>query len=430
MTATPQSILDSRLGTLEKAEKNDEVSSADAEAIRTFVAAYDSNNLMETPPEDESTLKSNTLSTYAGRLTEAARQISLTDADADDVNGVLQTLMDKGLSEWSVHSYSTALRKFYQFHDFGPSGDNITRVNTPTGSNFEPDDVLTRDEIQEILDAAGNSRDRTVFALLIFTGMRNNALRSLRVKDVDVDEGVWRVNKDETEGLKGIEKYGSKRPLLGAEGPVREWLSYHPASDDPDAYLITGRPKFGRANPHEPVAGSTIRRIVDRLVENTDNPKIQQKPTHPHMLRHAYVTMLKRDYELPDETVKFLIGHSPSSKVMETTYAHLSDEDHIERVEVATGKREPSEDQSPLSPDVCNVCGESLPPNAKACPGCGTVFAPDAKVAQDQITDQMKESYKQTDPEDTDTQEKLDTLDDLLDDPQVKAALLEKLGGE
>jgi len=42
----------------------------------------------------------------------------------------------------------------------------------------------------------------------------------------------------------------------------------------------------------------------------------------------------------------------------------------------------------------------------------------------------MKESYKQTDPEDTDTQEKLDTLDDLLDDPKVKTALLEKLGEE
>ena len=430
MTATPQSTLDSRLGTLEKAEANDEVTPTDADAIRTFVAAYDSENLMETPPEDDSALKSNTLSTYAGRLTEAARRTTLTDADADNVNRVLQSLLDEGQSKWTVHNYSTALRKFYDYHEFGPSNGDITRVDTPTGSSFDPEDVLTRDEIQEVLNAADNPRDRAVFALLIFTGMRNNALRSLRVKDVDVDAGVWRVNDEETEGLKGLEQYGSKRPLLGAEGPVRDWLSYHPASDDPDAYLITGRPKFGRANPHEPIAGSTVRRIVDRLVENTDNPEIQQKPTHPHMLRHAYVTMLKRDYEIPDETVKFLIGHSPSSKVMETTYAHLSDEDHIERVEVAAGKREPSEDDSPLTPDVCNVCGESLPPQAKACPGCGSVYAPDARDAQEQVQDQMKESYKQTDPEDTDTQEKLDTLDDLLEDPEVKTALLEKLGEE
>lgn len=40
-----------------------------------------------------------------------------------------------------------------------------------------------------------------------------------------------------------------------------------------------------------------------------------------------------------------------------------------------------------------------------------------------------KESYKQSDPEDTETQDKIDEFDELLADPQVKAALLEKSQG-
>ena len=41
----------------------------------------------------------------------------------------------------------------------------------------------------------------------------------------------------------------------------------------------------------------------------------------------------------------------------------------------------------------------------------------------------MKHSYRETDPGDAETMEKIDTLDELLADPEVKAALLEKLKG-
>jgi hypothetical protein len=129
---------------------------------------------------------------------------------------------------------------------------------------------------------------------------------------------------------------------------------------------------------------------------------------------------------MDDATVKHLIGHSPDSDVMETTYSHLSDEDHIRAAEEAAGIRDP-EEQSSLSPDICH-CGEPLPDAAAACPRCGTVYRPDAQAAKEKIQDDLKQSYAETDPEDTDTQEKLDTLDDLLDDPEVKAALLKKLG--
>lgn len=39
----------------------------------------------------------------------------------------------------------------------------------------------------------------------------------------------------------------------------------------------------------------------------------------------------------------------------------------------------------------------------------------------------MKDCYKLSEPTDSDKIEKLDTLNELLDDPEVKAALLERL---
>jgi len=110
---------------------------------------------------------------------------------------------------------------------------------------------------------------------------------------------------------------------------------------------------------------------------------------------------------------------------MESTYQHLTDEDHIKAAEVAADLREP-EEESPLTPQVCPTCNEQLPPNAKACPACGTVFAPDAKAAQDQVNDMVDESK-----EEADTLEEYKDADKIAeavnDDPELAAQLMDKL---
>lgn len=44
------------------------------------------------------------------------------------------------------------------------------------------------------------------------------------------------------------------------------------------------------------------------------------------------------------------------------------------------------------------------------------------------MQEDVKQDYADTDPEDAGTQEKIDTIDDLLDDPDVRTALLERMG--
>ncbi|MFB6219695.1 MAG: zinc-ribbon domain-containing protein [Halobacteriaceae archaeon] len=114
---------------------------------------------------------------------------------------------------------------------------------------------------------------------------------------------------------------------------------------------------------------------------------------------------------------------------MERTYAHLTDEDHIKAAEEKYGIREPEKD-SPLTPAVCDRCGEPLEGDWKFCPYCGFVYAPDAQEVQQKANTDVKKSYAQADPEDVDTQEDIDTLDALLDDPEMKAELLDRLEGE
>ena len=243
---------------------------------------------------------------------------------------------------------------------------------------------------------------------------------NLRLRDIDLDNAAFYLNEDAGD-LKGA---NGKRPLLYAEKAVREWYNQHPCAD-PEAHFITHRYDWDNKpySAGERLDGSTIYRQLQRIGERAG----VEKPMNAHNFRHTFVTVCKRNYGMDNDTIKRLIGHRPDSNIMEATYSHLTDDDVIAAAEQSVGIRE-DEPESPLTPEICDICGEPVPtPNAKACPSCGTVFTPDAKAATDKIEDSVKHSYRETNPGDAETMEKIDMLDELLTDPEVKAALLEKI---
>ena len=129
---------------------------------------------------------------------------------------------------------------------------------------------------------------------------------------------------------------------------------------------------------------------------------------------------------LDNDTIKHLIGHAAGSNIMETSYAHLNDDDYIKKAEVGAGLRDP-EDATTLTPNICPTCDTQLDPSAKACPGCGVVFAPDAKSVEDQIQDDIKRSYAKTDPDDAGAQGDIVDPDDAMDDPDLKQKIHQKI---
>lgn len=221
--------------------------------------------------------------------------------------------------------------------------------------------------------------------------------------------------------MKGADQNGKKRPLLGATRAVYDWLKDHPTGEDED-FLITCLPTANRGTPGAILSQSNIRTRLKIIAENAE----VNKPPNSHNFRHYFVTTCKRDYNLDEATINHLIGHGPGSTMMETTYQHLTDDDHIKTAEVAAGLCEPDQ-ESPLTPTACPTCGESTRINLEIMSRCGTVFAPNAADVQSDLDTEMKQSYGQTDPADDETLDKIDTLDTMLDDPDVKAALLERL---
>lgn len=373
------------------------VTAEDAEAIRELCNAFDEDTItVERPqwPDAPKHLRKyredGTLANWMYFLTEYARRVNLLNTTHGELNQVAQDWHDggdqikvdaanesdktfDGLAKGTIRAYQTAARIFYRYHDVEGVNRERIAVFDREDTSIDPRDMLTGEEIQSVRDAPDNTRNAAIVDMLLYTGLRNNGLRTLRIKDVDPFEGVYHFNTGD-DGLKNIHQPNAPRPLLGAAGRARDWLDYHPFADDEEAYFICGNPKYGNPDPHEPVSDRTIQRVMDTVKEMTGI----DKPMHPHMMRHNFVSICKRDYGMDDGTVKFLIGHNPDSNVMETTYAHLSAEDYQQKAEEAAGLRDP-EDESSLTPNHCSWCREPIPiDHAKYCPNCRKPLNPGA----------------------------------------------------
>lgn len=336
----------------------------------------------------------------------------LTGMDTDRLNDEIQAFADeRGWADSTLSQYQSALKAFLDYLEGEDAADEIEMQTVRTTPSIDPRTVLSIDEFHELRESTTKMRDRAMVDLFGYTGQRLRVIQTLRIRDVDVDEGVFYM--PDAEGLKGADKQGQKRPLLGARDSVSDWIDMHPTGD-PDDILITtlADGKTGQGEPGEPLAGYTINRRLKLIAERADI----DKPVNPHAFRHFFVTVAKTQYDMEDGTIKHLIGHGPGSNIMETTYAHLSDDDHISAAREAMGM-DADDDEKTMAPPTCPTCGTPLRPDAEACPtpGCREVFTPDAGPTPGEA---VRAGYREA--QDMETVEKLQMLDDLLQDPEVR----------
>jgi integrase len=403
------------------------VSKADYEAITDLLDALDKDvpgKVYRANGNGRETKEPKTLANYTTRLRMAASELDgdLMEQTTESINALMKDFAtgdadigpDDGYAKGSIGQYQSALKLIYRYHDGHEVDPEAIPVFAPEDTSIDERDMFSLEEVQAMRDAVDSPRERCLFELLCYTGQRIRAIQTLRVRDIDLEENVLYLNED-ADGLKGAK---GKRPLLGAEAYVRQWLDYHP-TNEPDDYLITPK-STGGGTPGTMMTQDTMRYHLNKIADKAEI----DKDVHPHIFRHYFTTIAKRDYDLDDAYIKHLRGDSPGSNVMETTYRHLSDDDAIEHAGAKFEGREP-ETESPLTPEKCGTCGVILEPNAKACSNCGQVFTPDAKAAEEKIENQVRQANREVHPDDEEGKAELDAIEEALDDPETRKEVTE-----
>lgn len=210
----------------------------------------------------------------------------------------LELLARKGhkgepISKFTVDAYLRPARHFVKWlreegYDV-PGAPLLPKTRKP-----KPKDVLTRDEIQRMEDAAPNERDKLIIRVLGDTGMRIGELCRLRPADLVERQHQWFLY---VQGKGENDRYV---PVPRVWRRLQRWVDRGRRQPCADRIFVALR-----GNGYRPGLGySGAYEVVRGAAEMADFGK----RAHPHLLRHSLITHLRRK-GYNDKQISLIVGN-------------------------------------------------------------------------------------------------------------------------
>jgi integrase/recombinase XerD len=237
------------------------------------------------------------------------------DASAGDLRNFVYGLKDRGLQPTSIRRNMSAIRTYYGFllTEGVVIADPTERVELPRTWRRLPD-VLSRQDIDRLLEAPDPAdrwfwRDKALLEFAYASGVRVSELTGLRVRDLDIEEGLALVTgKGSKERLVPVGR-AALRALITYLREFRPTLLK--ARDTEGAIFLNHR---GR-----PLTRMGVWKILRKHV---DRAGIEKRVT-PHTLRHSFAThLLEGGADLA--AVQEMLGHADISTTQ--IYTHVDRE--------------------------------------------------------------------------------------------------------
>lgn len=263
--------------------------------------------------------RANTLDAYARDLEDARAQVkgALAQASADAIEAYVAGLAKRGLSSATARRRISALRQFFHFllQENLRGDDPTARLDAPKRARALPK-TLSVDEIERLIAAAENARDKAIIELLYGAGLRVSELVSLPLR------AAPRPGQDHMI----IEGKGGKERLAALGRPALRALEAHLAAragllpENAAQREKAARWLFPSASAAD---GKLTRRRVAQILEAASlKAGVDPARVSPHVLRHAFAThLVEGGADL--RTVQTLLGHADIATTQ--VYTHVAE---------------------------------------------------------------------------------------------------------
>jgi len=263
--------------------------------------------------------RANTLDAYARDLEDARTHVkgALADASADAIEAYVAGMAQRGLSAATARRRISALRQFFLFllQENVRGDDPTSRLDAPKRARALPK-TLSVEEIERLIAAAENARDKALIELLYGAGLRVSELVSLPLRAAPKAGQEHMI----------IEGKGGKERLVALGRPALAALAAHIAAR---AGMLpkneAQREKAARwLFPSSSAAdGKLTRRRVAQILEAAAvKAGIDPTRVSPHVLRHAFAThLVEGGADL--RTVQSLLGHADIATTQ--IYTHVAE---------------------------------------------------------------------------------------------------------
>lgn len=210
-------------------------------------------------------------------------------------------LIDKGLASDTVRLASASI-DFYLKNVACVFVDN---TNIPKRRKRLPY-VLSKKEIERLINATDNIKHQLVIELLYSSGLRVSELVNLRFEDIDFSKKLVRVNQGK----------GSKDRITIVSSKTLRKLKKYGFKFDLKGLVFNGR------------KGKYSVKSVQLVLEKCSNLCKLNKRVTPHMLRHSFAThLLEAGVDL--RKIQRMLGHSSLNTTQ--IYTHVAS-DSIEKI--------------------------------------------------------------------------------------------------
>lgn len=206
------------------------------------------------------------------------------EPDLEVIKKYLLSKRDRGLSSQTINLYLQAIKYFYR--DIYKSRINIDIKFAKTASKLPV--VLSRLEIDKIIDKINNQKHKFMIILAYGCGLRVSEVTRLKIKDLDLGELTIHIK-----GAKG----NKDRITIFPEKYKNDVLNLI-AGKNKDEYLFESQ-----------MGGKLSERTAQKVFENALNKSGIKKEATFHCLRHSFAThLLENGTDV--RYVQELLGHA------------------------------------------------------------------------------------------------------------------------
>ncbi|GAB3805056.1 tyrosine-type recombinase/integrase [Virgibacillus kimchii] len=178
-------------------------------------------------------------------------------------------------------------------------------VKVPVTEDRSHSSVMDISELKEVYKAIQELKEEDIdveipIKILIFTGLRNQAISSLKVGDIDFNEGRLIYNAQSNNSKNKVQVLPIPPGLLKLLQQYVEWNHMKP--EEPLCVGIKGLP----------LANKQLNRITNAVCEKLN--WTGEKRVTPHGFRYSIATLLD-ERGMSKENIKYLLGHSSTDNV-------------------------------------------------------------------------------------------------------------------
>ena len=283
----------------------------------------------------------------------------------------------KPITSESKRDYVVAIKLFYKWlFKTEQYPEQVAWMKAPkrNGNHLVAEQLLTDEDVKNIVRAASNPRDIAFVELLFESGCRIGELLSLQIKNLSFDEHGAVVVVDGKTGQRRVR-------VIASEKALKKWLERHPNRDNREAYLfINSAEGYSNEVWQYPAARKVLRQLFKKA-------KIT-KPSNPHFFRHSRASIFAN--QLTESQLKAYFGWTQSSD-MAAQYVHLSGRDIDNALLKINGISVPSDQatENKFKLQECPRCHEQNDPAAIYCDRCTAPLTVEIALQQESTLAQL-----------------------------------------